>query len=262
LCPADRYFEIHSALKKTIEKGIEENVLEMALRGKPKSPFYMVGRMGQQSVVIRAEKGKVKMTVDGKDPSDEQELEYQIEKGADHGGEETQGPISEEREKGAAAGTGSMSGGAFSVVRAPQTVSGLPEPGHPVDGAAELGAASVRGDDASASTEAEKGAGSHAVGAPGQAFEEERSERRGTGGPFGETVSEDTGIEVEQEGASDFEPGGKKERLEDEPEEEQEKAGSDAGAPTGGGDPAGAGRKADGKGGGQSPGGIEEGPGR
>ena len=57
LCPADRYFEIQNELKTTIEEGIAENVLEMALRGKPRDPFYMVGRMDGQSVVIRAEKG-------------------------------------------------------------------------------------------------------------------------------------------------------------------------------------------------------------
>ena len=80
LCPADRFFEIDTALKKTLEQGVEENALELALRGKPRDPFYMVGRMGDQSVVIRAEKGKVKMLVDdekelvydaGKDPHDE-----------------------------------------------------------------------------------------------------------------------------------------------------------------------------------------------
>ena len=32
LCPADRYFEIAHELRKTIEKGIEENVQELALR--------------------------------------------------------------------------------------------------------------------------------------------------------------------------------------------------------------------------------------
>ena len=78
LCPADRYFEISHELKKTLEAGIEENVLEQALRGKPKDPFYMVGRMGEQSVVIRAEKGKVKMLVDSEGES--RELEYQMEK--------------------------------------------------------------------------------------------------------------------------------------------------------------------------------------
>jgi transposase InsO family protein len=78
LCPADRFFEIDTALKKTLEKGVEENALELALRGQPQDPFYMVGRMGHQSVVIRAEKGKVKMLVD-----DSQELVYDATKGGD-----------------------------------------------------------------------------------------------------------------------------------------------------------------------------------
>lgn len=80
LCPADRYFEIHHSLKKTLEQGIEENALELALRGKPADPFYMVGRMGNQSVVIRAEKGKVKMLVDDPMASPNKELVYDIEK--------------------------------------------------------------------------------------------------------------------------------------------------------------------------------------
>jgi transposase InsO family protein len=76
LCPADRFFEIQHALKETLAQGIEENALELALRGKPRDPFYMVGRMGDQSVVIRAEKGKVKMLVDGADNRHEKELVY------------------------------------------------------------------------------------------------------------------------------------------------------------------------------------------
>jgi hypothetical protein len=64
LCPADRFFEIQNELRQVIEKGVEENILEQALRGQPRLPFYMVGRMGDQSVVIRAEKGRVRMTVD------------------------------------------------------------------------------------------------------------------------------------------------------------------------------------------------------
>jgi len=65
LSPAERFFEIAHDLRKTLEQGIEENALELALRGRPVDPFYMVGRMGGQSVVIRAEKGKVRMLVDG-----------------------------------------------------------------------------------------------------------------------------------------------------------------------------------------------------
>ena len=76
LCPADRFFEIDTALKKTLEQGVEENALELALRGEPRDPFYMVGRMGDQSVVIRAEKGRVKMLVD-----DNQELVYDAQRG-------------------------------------------------------------------------------------------------------------------------------------------------------------------------------------
>jgi hypothetical protein len=84
LCPADRFFEIQHALKKTLEEGIEENALELALRGKPRDPFYMVGRMGDQSVVIRAEKGKVKMLLDGEDSSNEKELVYDARKDISH----------------------------------------------------------------------------------------------------------------------------------------------------------------------------------
>jgi transposase InsO family protein len=84
LCPADRFFEIQHALKKTLEKGIEENTLELALRGKPRDPFYMVGRLGDQSVVIRAEKGKVRMLVDGEEAAREKELVYDARKDIDH----------------------------------------------------------------------------------------------------------------------------------------------------------------------------------
>ena len=63
LCPADRFFEIDSKLRQVIEKGVEENALELALRGRPKENFYMVGRMNGQSVVLEAEKGKGSMTL-------------------------------------------------------------------------------------------------------------------------------------------------------------------------------------------------------
>jgi transposase InsO family protein len=78
LCPADRYFEIQNELKQALARGIEDNCLEMALRGQPHSPFYMVGRMNNQNVVIRAEKGKVRMMVD--EALDSKELVYDIKK--------------------------------------------------------------------------------------------------------------------------------------------------------------------------------------
>jgi len=99
LCPADRYFEVHHDLRKTIESGIAENVLEMALRGKPKEPFYMVGRFEGQSVVLRGQKGKLKVTVDQGVDEISSELEYDLngEEHHEHNGEtigertETQG---------------------------------------------------------------------------------------------------------------------------------------------------------------------------
>ena len=78
LCPADRYFEIQAELRKTMEQGIAENVLEMALRGKPREPFYMVGRMEGQSVVLRAEKGKLRLMVEDEEGGGKQEMVYEV----------------------------------------------------------------------------------------------------------------------------------------------------------------------------------------
>jgi putative transposase len=81
LFPADRYFEIQGELRKVMEKGIAENVLEMALRGKPREPFYMVGRMEGQSVVLRAEKGKLRLMVDDEEGGKVQEMVYEVNPG-------------------------------------------------------------------------------------------------------------------------------------------------------------------------------------
>ena len=108
LCPADRFFEIQGELRKVIERKIEENTLELALRGKPADTFYMVGRLGEKSVVLTAEKGKMKMMVDG----NEKELEngefiHEIRKG---GAEEAEKKLQD------VLGGGEMQGGAVGVV--------------------------------------------------------------------------------------------------------------------------------------------------
>ena len=82
LCPADRFFEIQGEVKKTIQAGIQDNLLEMALRGQPKAPFYLIGRMEGQSVVLKAEKGKLKLSVDDK------EMTYDLEKGTTGNGKD------------------------------------------------------------------------------------------------------------------------------------------------------------------------------
>ena len=111
LYPADRYFEIQGELRKVMEKGVAENVLEMALRGKPREPFYMVGRMEGQSVVLRAEKGKLRLRVDDEEGGKVQEMVYEVNPGEgreDRGGKGREaGDGGEER----AEGIGAYAGG-------------------------------------------------------------------------------------------------------------------------------------------------------
>jgi len=78
LCPADRYFEVQHELRQVIERGIKENVLELALRGEPRQPFYMVGRIDDQSVVMHARKGKLHMTVNDRNNLKSKELVYDV----------------------------------------------------------------------------------------------------------------------------------------------------------------------------------------
>jgi len=150
LCPADRYFEIQAELRKTMEQGIAENVLEMALRGKPREPFYMVGRMEGQSVVLRAEKGKLRLMVDDEEGGGKQEMVYEVgakgeEKDRSIGREESDGKGREaeggEAEDGGeesaegigAHGGGEVPGGVVSVDGETQTRRGLPGVGSRVE---------------------------------------------------------------------------------------------------------------------------------
>jgi transposase InsO family protein len=154
LCPADRYFEIQGELKKTIEQGIQENLLEMALRGKPKLPFYMVGRMEGQSVVLRAEKGRLRLSVDDEDDVT-QEVVYNLDdKGDTHGKdqERAEETLAELRSD------GEVSGGPVNLDRAAASGGSVPGAVCPVDGACPV---------------AEAGDGGHApgAGAPGAAGE-------------------------------------------------------------------------------------------
>lgn len=203
LCPADRYFEIQGELRKTIEAGIKENLLEMALRGQPKAPFYMVGRMEGQSVVLRAEKGKLKLSVEGEDGSDGKELEYDLTKTTDN----NEGGNRDERDKATQGGEGAPAadagadiqragegaGGVGGLDREGQAGGGLPADGgqldhiqplaEPGDGGHAPGAGEPREPEQGRCTEPE------AAGAPGQALA-----AGGPGGPGG-PAGEDPGIQ-------------------------------------------------------------------
>jgi hypothetical protein len=136
LCPADRYFEIQGELKKTIEQGIQENLLEMALRGKPRLPFYMVGRMEGQSVVLRAEKGKLRLSVDDEGEDDKtQEVVYNLNDEGDGHGEDKE---REETADDELRGDGKMPGGSVDMDRAAQALGGLPGAVDTLDGAHAL----------------------------------------------------------------------------------------------------------------------------
>jgi len=129
LCPADRFFEIQSQLRQTIEAGIQENLLELALRGKPQAPFYMVGRMDGQSVVLRAEKGKLKLSVSDQQ-NHEQELTYDLSKNSDR--QRNDSPQTANPQP-PAQRPGQGPGGAGGVDRTVQTGGGVPAVEHQLD---------------------------------------------------------------------------------------------------------------------------------
>jgi transposase InsO family protein len=184
LCPADRFFAIAQELRKVIERGLEENALELALRGQPRRPFYMVGRMGEQSVVIRAEKGQVKMLVEGEEPQPHREVVYDLEGG-------THDRRSQSQEGTAPLQCAATSpGGAVDLERAPSHEGSLSGTGDPSQRPIRLGAPGASGDapgagasDApgtGASPESETGA---VAGAPSLAAE-------GTDGQAGEAAGQ------------------------------------------------------------------------
>jgi len=122
LCPADRFFGIQKEVRAAVERGIEANVQELALRGKPQTPFYMVGRVGQQNVVLQAERGQVRILVDGQEPQGDRD---------EHGGEAETGTAGVQR-------PGEVSGGA-GVVDGPAAALGtLPGSEHPEQPAQRL----------------------------------------------------------------------------------------------------------------------------
>ena len=152
LCPADRYFEIASDMKATIQQGIQENLLELALRGQPKSPFYLVGRLDGQSVVLKAEKGKLKLSVD------EKEMTYELEKGNHGGGEgngETQAAAGDQPEW--AHGRRESAGGAGGVDGTGETAGGDALAGDQLHGAAAVAGPGNGGDAAGVGNEGEPG---------------------------------------------------------------------------------------------------------
>jgi len=181
LCPADRYFEIQSELRKTIEHGIQENLLEMALRGKPRLPFYMVGRMEGQSVVLRAEKGKLRLSVDDEEDDTTQEVVYNLnEEGVGHG-EDGEDKNREEAAGDEPRGNGKMPGGARGMDGTAAAGGNMPGAGDTVDGALRVAETGDGGDAPGAGTQSEPGQGAGAQPSLADAAGEKAPEAPGAG---------------------------------------------------------------------------------
>ena len=171
LCPADRFFEVADELRQVIEQGIQENILELALRGEPRRPFYMVGRMDGQSVVMQARKGKLMMTVNDAKQNQEQELVYDLNDGdLKHEDEEDRKENPPAVQYG-----GEVAGGVVALDGAPQAGGNLPGTVGDLDDAEQLAEPSVRGHVAGA--RAEGGGVQEVSGARPEAREAVRTER-------------------------------------------------------------------------------------
>jgi len=231
LYPADRYFEIQGELRKVMEEGIAENVLEMALRGKPREPFYMVGRMEGQSVVLRAEKGKLRLRVDDEEEGKVQEMVYEVkpgEGGEDRGGKGRKaGDGGEEKAEGFGAyAGGEVPGGVVGMDGEAQAWGGLPGVGGGLGGFAAVAGSGDGGDAPGLAAPTPGGTGGGLEPPSGRIIEEEP-------GRDDETAGQETEEAARRpEGPPGTEGGGRGEKglaVEENPDGAGEKAGAGAG---------------------------------
>lgn len=158
LVPADRFFAVQKEVRSVIERGLQDNLLELALRGQPKNPFYMVGRLGGQAVTLRVERGQLKMVVDGEEGRPVKEVVYDMESSNnEHEREEREEREDQQGQQGSQSGEGNegkegadgsqragqVPGGAGPVDRTPPdggAVPGVERAGQPDHGLAGTGA--------------------------------------------------------------------------------------------------------------------------
>jgi hypothetical protein len=62
LVPADRFFAAAPQVLKTLKERVAKNAAELARDGTPRKPFYLTGRIGDQSISLHAEGEKVVLT--------------------------------------------------------------------------------------------------------------------------------------------------------------------------------------------------------
>jgi transposase InsO family protein/transposase-like protein len=66
LVPADRFFGVESAVRKSIEARLSGDEIDLALRDKPRRPAFLFGQIGDQQVSLIGERGRLVLhTSDG-----------------------------------------------------------------------------------------------------------------------------------------------------------------------------------------------------
>lgn len=242
LVPADRYYAMQQQVRQAVEQGLQENLLELALRGQPKKPFYMVGRLGAQSVVMKVECGKLKMVLDGEDDRPVKEVVYDMEATGDERGDEgRQGEEGTDDARRAA----EVPGGAGGVDGPEAAVGDLPGAGgalEPASGLAGTGA----GGHAEGVGAADAPAGGPGPDPGGPAAEDAGTQDGPAGQPAGPAVGQagqaGGAREAGGQGVAESEAGGG-----DDGHAQERREGGSGGVPPG--LPLGPGRDADGEGG-------------
>ena len=59
LTPADRFFGAQEAIEKAIAQEVKENELRLALGESPRKPVFLVGQIGEETVSLHGERGRV-----------------------------------------------------------------------------------------------------------------------------------------------------------------------------------------------------------
>ena len=178
LSPADRFFAIQKEMRAAIERGVAANVEELARRGKPLEPLYMVGRMGEKSVVITTENKRMSVRVDGQELSADHPLVYELKEGATHENGSNNGAAASADHKSLQC-EGKESGGAVAVERPPQCLGAYEDDGSAVGGGEQLGEAGAERHAVSARPELAETHGEQPAAAPCGAVD---ARDTGTGG--------------------------------------------------------------------------------
>jgi transposase InsO family protein len=62
LVPADRYFAAAEAVKQSLQERVSANALSLAKDGAPRKSFYLTGRVGDETIALHAQGGRVVLT--------------------------------------------------------------------------------------------------------------------------------------------------------------------------------------------------------